>query len=162
MKLVFIYIPHTKYSYFVFDVEKKPSNMYPLPLFIFLMLHFGSSEFCFASFFQQLIWFFFVFFQFLEYFVYNFSLVLLLALIASWSVHWSQNNWLIFPIAEHTSVKVKKDDPFVQQLWKQTRSNKVDQADMLYDIIIPTILIVGLLVVNAFILLIIWRYRMKR
>lgn len=69
-----------------------------------------------------------------------------------------------FTFVEHTTVKTKKEDPFITQLWKQNRlgGRKGDQADILYDIFIPSILIVGLLIVNAFILLIIWRYRQKR
>ncbi|XP_031624610.1 uncharacterized protein LOC116341594 isoform X2 [Contarinia nasturtii] len=64
---------------------------------------------------------------------------------------------------EHTSIKTKKEDPFVTQLWKQNRSGtKVDQADAIYDILIPLLIMTGLFVVNGFILLAIWRYRKKR
>lgn len=66
---------------------------------------------------------------------------------------------------EHTSVKIKKEDPFVTQLWKQNRNgtpHRVDQADGIYDILIPLLIMIGLLVVNGFILMIIWRYRKKR
>lgn len=66
-------------------------------------------------------------------------------------------------ISEHTSVKTKKDDPFVTQLWKQNRAgHKVDEADGIYDILIPLLIMITLFVVNAFIVLIIWRYRKKR
>ncbi|XP_055298698.1 uncharacterized protein LOC129566635 isoform X2 [Sitodiplosis mosellana] len=64
---------------------------------------------------------------------------------------------------EHASVKVKKDDPYVTQLWKQSRPGaKPDQADPLFDILIPLLIMVGLFVGNALILLVIWRYRKKR
>lgn len=70
----------------------------------------------------------------------------------------------VISITEHTTVKTKKDDPFVTQLWKQNRigPHKIDQADGIYDILIPLLIMIGLLVVNGFVLLIIWRYRKKR
>lgn len=61
-------------------------------------------------------------------------------------------------------MKKKKEDPVITELWKQNRlgGRKIDQPDMYYDILIPIGLTVGLLILNAFILLIIWRYRKKR
>lgn len=37
-----------------------------------------------------------------------------------------------------------------------------NEADAIYDILIPLLIMIGLFVVNGFILMIIWRYRKKR
>lgn len=73
-------------------------------------------------------------------------------------------HFVCYFIPEQTSIKTKKDDPFVQHLWEKNRlgAKRTDQADMLVDIAIPLLIIVGLLVVNGFIVLIIWRHRKKR
>lgn len=73
-------------------------------------------------------------------------------------MHWF--NYFHF-IAELSSAKEKKGVPFVTQLWKQTQP-KVDETDAVYDILIPLLIMIGLFVVNGFILMIIWRYRKKR
>lgn len=112
-------------------------------------------------------------------FVWNFAIYLCALLsifhfILIWIVlaFWADDSFndvgffkcFFFIISEQTSMKTKKDDPFVQHFWKQNRlgPKPTDQADMLVDIVIPLLIIIGLLVVNGFIILVIWRHRKKR
>lgn len=137
--------------------------MYPLAFFLYFMLHFGHSTlFCLVSTFfmfffylsfccEILVLFPFVPFVFLFFFICELLIQFLIYIIYHFTT-------------EQTAIKTKKDDPFVQHLWKQNRlgAKLKDQADMLIDIAIPLFIIIGLLIVNGFIVLVIWRHRKNR
>lgn len=157
-----------------FNANKK---MYPLALFLYLMLTFGFS----ASFWLFIIYFLEFLFtillkKFVIFSIFHFVLFVLSNFILVWRyqhmIYFEKTSiaWLVIWIflhhfiTEQTSIKTKKDDPFVQHLWKQNQlgGNRTDQADMLFDVFIPLFIIIGLLVINGFIVMIIWRQRKKR
>lgn len=71
---------------------------------------------------------------------------------------------LTYNFSDHSKVALEEEPSFIQSLWKQNRvgSNKSNEADAFYDILIPTLIIVSLFIVNACILFVIWRLRIRR
>lgn len=68
-------------------------------------------------------------------------------------------------IVDYATVSTQDEPTLINSLWKQNRigvSQKPSQNDAFNDVLIPSLIIISLLIVNACILFVIWRLRLKR